>query len=197
MTNQNNFIKLNNVRILYPSLFQPMTWKSQDGVESAPKFECTFVLDKDLNAAEIKQINKNTDELLVPLKMTRERLLSRGYKHLALRDPAVLDKQLDIYENALIIKATSGDQRKPVLYEPDAKTIVSSQNRFYGGCHVHAYISLRVTTKHDIYVGANLHAVQFVSDGDPVGGVVFNPEGMFSPVSSTNSESNLDDNVPF
>ncbi len=195
MTNNDNFIKLNNVRIVYPALFEPRVWQSQDGAESTPKFEATFILDKDVNIKEINAINSRTNEILLPLKTNREKLALRGYKHLALRDPQVLTKPLDAYENSFIIKATSGATNAPILYEKDAKTRVKDQSRFYSGCYVNAYISLRVTTKHDMYVGANLHGVQFVNDGEQIGGVVFNPEGMFTPVAEETSLNDID--VPF
>lgn len=196
MTNNENFIRLNNVRIVYPSLFEPRSWKSDDGIESAPKFETTFILDKQGNIKEINAINNRTNEILIPHKTNREKLALKGYKHLALRDPQVLTKPLDAYENSLIIKATSNATIAPMLFEKDAKTRVTDKNRFYSGCYVNAVISLRVTTKHDMYVGANLHAVQFLAEGEQIGGVVFNPEGMFAPVVEENN--GFDDiNVPF
>jgi hypothetical protein len=196
MSKQNDFIKLTNVRLVYPSLFTPKIWTDESGKDSLPRFEATFILDKVKHKKEIDAINARTDEVLIPHKTNRERLEKKGYKHLAIKDPAVLDKQLDAYDNALILKATTGEGYRPVLVGKDGKTRITDSNVFYGGCYVTSYIELIVKTKHDMYVGANLRAVQFIADGERIGGTVFNPDGMFDSVeSSDNDISDID--IPF
>ena len=196
MTTTNQLIKLSNVRLVYPSLFEPKVWESKDGIEPMPKFEATFILDKAAHAKEVNEINLRIDEILTPHKTNRAKLMQKGYKYIALKDSEVLDNPLDAYENSYVLKATSIPQKPPVLLDQDAKTRVTDKNKFYSGCYVTAYIELRVTTKHDMYVGANIMGVQFIRDGEQIGGTVFNPEGMFEPVESPVTEMNEMD-IPF
>ncbi len=189
------YIKLNNVRLVFPHLFEPNCWTGDDGVESAPKFSARFIIDKNKNSNEINEINKKVDLLITPLKMTRDRLNAKGAKHVVLKDPYSVKTYLEAYDNSFLINSSSLPTSPPVLLEKDGKTHVKDTSRFYSGCYVNAYISIRVTTKYDIYVGANLHAVQFMSDGDRIGGEVFDPEGMFTSVED--SSDLLDDQIPF
>lgn len=193
----NDFIKLNNVRLVYPSLFEPKIWEPKDGKVATPKFEATFILDKQKHAKEIYEINARTDELLVPHKISKEKLALKGYTRIPLRDPELLTNPLDAYANSLIIKATkpaSSNAQPPVSLEKDGKTRVTATDRFYGGCYVNAYISLGAT-KQELYIVANLLAVQFVADGESIGSVSFNPEGMFEAVVDANGLT--DDQIPF
>ena len=197
MTTTNQLIKLSNVRLAFPSLFEVKVWAPKDGFTSEPKFEATFILDKVAQAKEINEIKNRIDELLAPHKTNRVKLLQKGYKHVCLKDAEILDAEIEAYENAYIIKCTRSEaQKAPVTIEIDGVTRVTDKNRFYSGCYATAYIELYVKTKHDIYVSANIMGVQFLRDGEPIGGTVFNPEGMFESVQAPVKEINEMD-IPF
>ena len=53
-------IKLKNVRLSFPSFFQTEKF----GEEDTGKYSATFILDKEDNAAEIKQIQAEIDRLM-------------------------------------------------------------------------------------------------------------------------------------
>lgn len=191
--NENEFTKLTNVRLVYPSLLEPKVWEPKDGKVSTPKFEATFILDKVKHAKELMAINSRIEEILAPHKTNKERLMQKGYKYICLKDSLVLDNPLDAYENSYILKTTALPNNKPTLVGKDGKTRITDENIFYSGCYVTAYIELRVTTKHDMYIGANVRGVQFVADGEAIGGTVFNPDGKFESV-----ECDIDDlDLPF
>lgn len=167
------FIKLNDVRLSFPALFTPKVWPS---ATTEPKFEATFILNKDQHKKEIDLINQRIDEILTTNKFTRSKLKS---DHLCLKDGDLSDKEE--YQNSYTIKAKSG-RRFPIVDRDAVTPIAESDNIFYAGCYVSAYIDLWIYTKPNMGIGANLKSIQFRKKGEPFDGSQQDITGAFDPI---------------
>lgn len=146
-------IKMNNVRLSFPSLFRKASFNGVEG-----KYEATFILDKKEHAAVIKQIQAEIAERVkTDLKGTK----LPGDK-LCLKD----GDELGTYENSMVLKA--GSTKRPIVIGRDKAPLTEDDNVIYGGCYVNAIIDL--WTQNNQFgkrINANLHAVQFAKDGEP------------------------------
>lgn len=172
-TKNSTFIKLNDVRISFPSLFTPKAWQ---GSKAEPKYEATFILDKELHKKEIEIINTKIDEILVLHKTTRAKIKA---DHLCLKDGDLTER--DEYKNSYTLKAKS---RRPIpIIDRDASTpITESDNIIYGGCYVSAYIDLWVYTVPNIGIGVNLKSIQFRKKGPSFEGMEHDINGAYEPI---------------
>lgn len=165
-------IKLNKVRLSYPSLFTPKVWD-----EGKPaKYEATFILDKEKHQKEIDAINHQIDLHLEQLKVSRNKTKA---DHICLKDGDLTDREE--YQNSYTIKATSAT-RFPIVNKDGVTPVHEADEIFYAGCYVSAYIDLWVYTKPNVGIGCNLRAIQFVSEGDTFGVPKFNISGKFDPI---------------
>lgn len=170
----NNYIKLNDVRLSFPSLFKP---KSYNG-ESKPKYEATFILDKVYHAKEINAINAKIDELLQEKKLSRAKIKS---DHLCFKDGDLGDRE----ENKGAFTLKSKSARKFPIIGADAVTrVTEDESPFYGGCYVSAYIDLWIYDERATGVGATLKSIQFRKEGEPFGTMEREQDitGIFDPV---------------
>lgn len=175
----NNLIRLNDVRLSYPSLFQPKVWPN---ALTEPKYEATFILDKTIHVKEIDLINTRIDEILAEHKITRAKLKA---DHLCLKDGDLTDKPE--YKGAFTIKAKSG-RRFPIVNR-DAKTPVTLEdNIFYGGCYVSAYIDLWNYTKPAMGVSANLKSIQFRKEGPSFDSSMHDITGAYEPLEHSDED---------
>lgn len=181
MTKQkdNNFIKLNDVRLSYPSIFQPKVWANSN---ATAKYEATFILDKVKHLKEINAINNRIDELVKLEKINRNKIKE---DHLCLKDGDLTDKEE--YKNAFTLKTKTG--RKFPIVNKDAETLVTAEEGlFYGGCYVSAYIDLWCYTNPAIGIGANLKSIQFRKHGEPFDGGEQDITGAFDPIEDDSEE---------
>jgi Protein of unknown function (DUF2815) len=162
--------KLLNVRLLYPSLFQPKVWNTA----SKPKYEATFLLNKERHNEEIKNINSIILNHLSQNNLTLEKA----------KLDAICFKDGDLsgkpeYENSYTLKAKS-IFKFPIVHK-DGKTLVEEEdNIFYGGCYVNVYVNLRTYVESAVGVSCNIKAIQFAGKGEPIGGMgPFNVDGKF------------------
>jgi hypothetical protein len=184
-------IKLTKVRLLYPALFDKIDWPIPDSDKrTTPKYECQFILDKQKHVADIAKVNQCIDEVLTPHKMSRERLLLRGYNFLPLRDGDLYDEEFK--HGSYVLKASS--QFMPKNVAKDGKTIITDRNIFYSGCYVNCYVTFYAMTKGDLRVGSNILAVQFSENGERIAGGDFNIEGKFDCLES---DEDADFEIPF
>lgn len=149
-------IKLNNVRLSFPSLFQRSNFNGVEG-----KFEATFLMDKETHAKVIAEIENNIESLKL------EHKVKVASDKCCLKDGDNID--YDGYKNTMAIKATSNkrvtiiDRDKTPLHEDDA-------NAPYAGCYVNAVVSLWIqNNQYGKRVNCNLLGVQFVKEGQAFG----------------------------
>lgn len=150
-------IKLNNVRLSFPSLFQRATFNGEQG-----KFEATFLLDKEAHSDKIKEIQAVIDQ------MQKENLKSKLKEDkLCLKDGDGIDYAG--YAGCMSIKASNN--KRPKLIDRDKSQLDEDDGKLYAGCYVNAVIELWAQNNaFGKRVNANLLGVQFFKDGEPFSG---------------------------
>ncbi len=167
-------IRLDNVRISFPHLFETSTFAGQD----TGKYEATFLIPKgdpqlakiDAAAKEVaiaKFGEKKALALLEQIKKTDDRYL--------LRDG---DLQRDEYAGYMTIKAKSAIPPRVMGHNPKIElTKETFRNLIYSGCFVNGSIEIFAYDNMKSGVSASLRGVQFVKDGDAfAGGAPAKPE---------------------
>lgn len=149
-------IKMQNVRLSFPSLFQT----SQFGGEDTGKYEATFILDKVEHAETIKKIEASIASLSKELKS------KLAADKICLKDGDELDRPE--YEGKMTIKAST--KRRPLVVGRDKSPLTDGDNVIYGGCYVNGIVSLWAQNNNfGKRVNAQLDGVQFNKDGEPFG----------------------------
>jgi len=150
-------IKLKNVRLSFPSLFQT----SMFGDDDTGKYEATFILDKVEHAEVIEQIQKQITAHKKDLKAA-----TLGADRICLKDGD--EQERPEFEGKMTIKANT--KKRPLVIDRDKSPIVEGDNKVYGGCYVNAIISLWAqNNKYGKRVNGQLDGVQFNQDGEPFG----------------------------
>ena len=148
-------IKLNNVRLSFPSIFNKSEFNGQVG-----KFEATFLMNKESQAkmitdveAQIALIQKDNKAKVSPDKI-------------CLKDGEYVD--YDGYAGCMSIKA--GSNRRPTVLGRDKAPVVEEDNIVYAGCYVNAVVELWFQdNSYGKRVNCNLLGIQFAKDGDTFG----------------------------
>lgn len=150
-------IKLNNVRLSFPSLFQKSVYNGE-----VDKYEATFLMDKESDSKMIegvrKAIAKLIEDKLGGVKISADKI--------CLKDGD--DIPYDGYEGTFAIKASNA--RRPMVIGRDKSPLTEDDGIIYAGCYVNAIIELWAQNNSwGKRVNANLLGVQFAKDGEPFG----------------------------
>ena len=148
-------IKLNNVRLSFPSIFSKSEFNGVVG-----KFEATFLMDKEKQAkmiadieAKIALIQKDNKAKVSPDKT-------------CLKDGEFIE--YDGYTGCMAIKA--GSNRRPTVIDCDKTPLVEEDGKPYAGCYVNAVLDLWFQdNSYGKRVNCNLTGIQFVKDGEAFG----------------------------
>ena len=148
-------IKLQNVRLSFPSLFRKAVFSGEE-----TKFEATFLLDKNEHASKISEIEAAIADL------TKEKL--KGVKLKA--DKICLKDGDDIdyagYNGCMSIKGSNN--KRPMVLDRDRSPLTEDDNKLYAGCYVNAVLELWAQdNQYGKRINANLLGVQFFKDGEP------------------------------
>lgn len=167
-------IKLTNVRLSYPSLFQERKFSPSD---SKGSYSATFILDKKANAKEIASVKGAIDTL------TREAFKGKpvGNNRVCLRDGSEKEGTAGYSDQIMFISART--DRRPQVVNRDLSPLTEDDGKPYAGCYVNATIEIwPQDNQYGKRINAKLRAVQFAKDGDPFGesGVDVNKE--FAPI---------------
>ena len=150
-------IKLENVRLSFPSLFRKANFNGEE-----TKYEATLLINKDSQADLIKQLEKAIQEKL----KTDLKGAKLGADKICLRDGDGVD--YDGYEGHMSLKAANS--KRPLVIDKDKSPLTEDDNVIYGGCYVNAIIELWAQNNNwGKRINANLLGVQFVRDGDSFG----------------------------
>jgi hypothetical protein len=150
-------IKLNNVRLSFPSLFQKATFEGKE-----TKFEATLLLDKKQHAETITEIQAAI-KLAIKEKLAGAKV---GADKLCMKDGDESD--YEGYAGTMSLKAANA--KRPLVIDRDKTPLAESDNRPYSGCYVNAIIELWAQNNgYGKRINANLLAVQFYKDGQPFG----------------------------
>jgi hypothetical protein len=185
---ENYEIPLKNVRVSYPHLFEPHAMNPGD----KPAYSATFLLHKVEHAALIKEIAQKMKALAA--ENYKDKRLPPPDK-LCLRDGDLSNRAE--YEGHWTLSAR--ETTRPVVVNKDRSPLVESDDVIYAGCVVNARI--RLWTQDNSYgrrVNANLLGVQFVKDGERMGGRARIPaEDMFDSVEAFDEEGVAAGDDPF
>lgn len=148
-------IKLQNVRLSFPSLFRKAVFEG-----SETKYEATFLLDKEKHADLIKSIKaeiaKRIKDDLKGAKLSADRI--------CLKDGDDFDYAG--YAGHMSFKAAN--PKRPLVIDRDKTPLTEDDNRLYAGCYVNAVVELWVQNNgYGKRINANLLGVQFFKDGEP------------------------------
>lgn len=151
-------IKMQNVRLSFPSLFQTATF----GGEDTGKYEATFILDKTEHAKVIEQVKAAMAQL------AKDRLKGKlpPADKLCLKDGDDLDREE--FQGKFTIKAST--KKRPLVIDSDKTPLVEADGKPYAGCYVNAILSLWAQdNQFGRRINAQLDGVQFRADGEPFG----------------------------
>ena len=150
-------IKLQNVRISFPNLFQKAVFNGEE-----TKYEATFLISKESQAEQIKVLKEAiAEKLRVDLKGAK-----LPADKICLKDGD--DFAYEGYADSWSIKASS--KKRPLVIDRDRSPLTEDDERIYAGCYVNAIIE--IWAQNNAYgkrINANLMGVQFVKDGQPFG----------------------------
>ena len=150
-------IKLQNVRLSFPSLFRKASFNGEE-----TKFEATFLIDKEAQADLVKEIKAAiAEKVKVDLKGAK-----LPADKICLKDGD--EVEYDGYAGHVSLKA-SNDKRVPV-FNRDKSPLAEDDNVIYAGCYVNAIVELwAMNNQWGKRINAKLLGVQFVRDGAPFG----------------------------
>lgn len=154
-------IKLNNVRLAFPTLFEAKTVNG----EGKAAFSATFLIDpanpqvRTINAA-IEAVAKEkwgakADAMLKAMRVGDKVCLHDGD----------LKANYDGFPGSLFISARN--PARPTVVDADKTPLVEADGKPYAGCYVHAVLELWAQdNNYGKRVNATLMGVQFFRDGD-------------------------------
>jgi len=148
-------VKLQNVRLSFPSLWQTEKF----GGEDTGKYAATFILDKETHAKEIAGLKKIIDQKI-----------KEDLKQKALPSDKICLKDGDEsgrpeYEGAYVIKAST--KKRPTVIDRDKTQLLEEDGKPYSGCYVNAILDLWPQNNgYGKRVNATLLGVQFYKDGE-------------------------------
>jgi len=174
-------IKLKNVRLSFPALFEAKSFN-----EGKPKFSAVFLLDKKVNTADIKAVKAGIEAV------TKEKW-PKGVKNL--KPPCLHDgsekEDVDGYGDDVMYVTASSAKRVPVV-GADLAPLTEEDGKPYAGCYVNA--SIRLWAQDNEFgkrINAQLRAVQFLRDGEAFGEKQADPEEEFEAVDSDEPKNDL------
>ena len=151
-------IKLPNVRLSFPNLFQTELF----GGEDTGKYAATFILDKTEHAAQIKEIEDQIKQL------TRDAFKNKALPEdrIALKDGDKSDR--DDYAGKMTIKAST--KKRPLLLNRDKTPVAEEDGVLYAGCYVNCILSLWAQdNQYGKRINGSLDGVMFAGHGEPFG----------------------------
>lgn len=151
-------IKMQRVRICFPSLFTTASF----GGEDTGKYEATFILQKSEHKAVIKEIEAGMREL------AKERLKGKmpPADKVCMKDGDDTDRPE--FRECMTIKAST--KKRPLVLDRDKRPLVEDDGAIYAGCYTNAIITLWAQdNQYGKRVNAQLDGVQFNMSGDPLG----------------------------
>ncbi len=151
-------IKLNNVRLSFPSLFQKAVFEGKEG-----KYEATFLLSKE----DVKTKKVIDDAIAKAIAEAKVKVPSGNYC-IKDGDDTFAEKEYDGYEGCWSIKAANS--KRPTVIDRDKTPLTAEDEKLYAGCYVNAVIDIWIqNNNYGKRVNANLYGVQFLEDGESFG----------------------------
>ena len=178
-------VMLRNVRLAFPSLFEPSTYVASDGSVSKPRYGARFIMAPDHPA--VKEITKAIHEAAGQAWKEHAPGFLKAFKgtdKLPIRN-GDLKPQWDGFAGNLYLSANRGEKMGlPTVLAQDGVTPLRAQDGLpYAGCYVNASVDIYGQKKGGERINATLRAVQFLRHGDAFGGGAPVKPGEFDDVS--------------
>lgn len=157
-------IKLKDVRLSFPDLFDPRPFKPGD----TPKFKATFLVPKD--SPQIKAI----EEAIATVAKAKwpkdwQKVLNgiRGNANkFCFQDGD--NKSYDGYEGMMALSASN--KTRPAIFDRDKTPLTKEDGKPYAGCYVNGVIEFFAYDNSGNGIAASLGGVQFLKDGEAFAG---------------------------
>jgi hypothetical protein len=173
-------IKLNNVRLSFPSIFDRAKFEGKEG-----KFEATVLIPKDHPQAE-------------KLRAAAKQFVKDSGKKVAGDKYCIKDGDqatYDGYEGNWSLKMAN--DRRPTVINKDKSPVSKDDNVLYAGCYVNVIFDFWLQdNSYGKRLNSNLMGVQFVKDGDPFGAGNEDVSDDFDDIDSDDTTDD-DDGVDF
>lgn len=180
-------INLKGVRISYPHLFEPFAFQGQ----GKAKFSAKFLISKSDQADLVKEIANHMKAMAA--ESYKDKKLPPADK-LCMRD----GDQSGRDEEAGYWVLSASDDRRPVVVDRNRTPLAAEDDVIYAGCFVNAKVRLwPQDNQYGRRINANLMGVQFMKDGDRLGGgrTQQSADEMFDEIAGTFGDE--DDDNPF
>lgn len=155
-------IKLNNVRLSYPCLYEPKAFQG----EGEPKFSANFLFE-----AEGENHRIVVEALKAQAKESFNEDAVKKYTNLVKAGKTCLCdgslKSFEGYEGMYYLTAKS--KKRPLLIDRDKSITTKEDGIFYAGCYVNVIADVYIPKSYP-GIWAELKAVQFYAHGEPIGG---------------------------
>lgn len=158
-------IKLQNVRLAFPQLFEAKTVNG----EGEPAFSATFLMEPNHPAvAELRAAFEKVGKEKWGAKWPNVKKEIEAKDRLALHDG---DTKADYagFEGNFFV--SSRNKTRPLVIDRDKSPLTAADGKPYAGCYVHA--SIELWCQDNAYgkrINASLRGVQFYKDGDAFAG---------------------------
>jgi len=174
--NKRATVRLDGVRLSFPSLFKPSAFAGGDNA----KYSASFLMPKDSENAE------NMKKAVKALIDAAFKGKSPGADRVCLRNGA--DKDYDGYGPEVMYVSASNAKKVPIV-DRDRTPLGEEDGRPYAGCYVNVLLQLWAQdNQYGKRINASLQAVQFAADGEPFGAGGVDPEEAFEDVSDESGD---------
>lgn len=155
-------IKLNNVRLAFPELFEP----TQVSGQGAFKYRANFLIPKSRTDL-IEEINAGIKHVIGEKWGNKDiekiyNSICNNPNRFCLRDGD--SKEYDGYAGNLYLSASN--KSRPLVIDRNTSPLTAQDGRPYSGCYVNATVEFYGYDNNGKGVSASLRGVQFFRDGD-------------------------------
>jgi len=179
-------IKLTNVRLAFPVLFEAKTVNG----EGKPAFSASFLIDP--ADPQVKALNQAIETVAKEKWGAKAEVIlkqMRAQDKTALHD-GDLKSNYDGFPGNLYVSARSAT--RPLVIDADKSPLVEADGKPYAGCYVNASIELWAQdNNYGKRVNASLRGVQFFRDGDAFAGGGVASEDEFDDISEGAAAADL------
>jgi hypothetical protein len=178
-------LKLNNVRLAFPELFEA---KSFEGSE--PAFSASFLIEpKDKQVAMIEKVMEEvgSDKWGAKWPEVKKQLVKQD--KMALHDGDNKDKYAGF---AGMLYVSARNKTRPGIFDRDRTPLMPADGKPYGGCYVNCVLD--VWAQDNAFgkrINASLSGVQFLRDGEAFSGGRPATEDDFDDIAETSNEPSL------
>ena len=156
---ETHIVKLNNVRLSFPALWQARTGPDAN---SKPSFQAAFILDKKDNAKDIETVRATIAAI------GKESFKGKLPPKVCLREGTEKGDVDGYGEGVMFINARS--DKRPHVVGRKLEVLTEDDGKPYAGCYVNATIRLWAQdNQYGKRINAQLRAVQYVKDGAAFG----------------------------